>query len=235
MALLPSYKNPPVTFPEVVGSVASFNSDLELPLKKCLFDIDYTGTSISEIVLSLKGENDSSAFTWVDNEAISADGTIIPNTNYRRSNLFEVCDNCTYLFEGQAMITASGNRRLHGYDANGNWVAQLAYQYVSGGRYELAFFIPQNVKYFSASVPKTDSDLFFGKGLKLNRMFGSAIYGGSYDAITGILESDTAADGSAITPVETQLAPAPIKTLKGENSVFCNTGDTTLQYIKIGG
>ena len=65
--------------------------------------------------------------------------------------------------------------------------------------------------------------------------FGATIYGGSYDAITGILTSDTAADGSAITPVETQIEPCPIYTAKGDNSIQADTGDTTLQYIKIGG
>ena len=62
--------------------------------------------------------------------------------------------------------------------------------------------------------------------------FGSTIYGGSYDAITGILTSDKAADGSDITPVETQIATCPIFSVEGANSVSADTGDTELSYIK---
>lgn len=37
------------------------------------------------------------------------------------------------------------------------------------------------------------------------------------------------------TPQTIQLPPCPIDTLEGVNNIFADTGDTTLQYIKIGG
>lgn len=37
-----------------------------------------------------------------------------------------------------------------------------------------------------------------------------------------------------VTPTTIQLSPAQILTLLGENNIFADTGDTTLQYIKLG-
>ena len=37
------------------------------------------------------------------------------------------------------------------------------------------------------------------------------------------------------TPTTIQLPPCPIDTLEGVNNIWADTGDTTLQYIKIGG
>ena len=36
------------------------------------------------------------------------------------------------------------------------------------------------------------------------------------------------------TPITIQLPPCPIDVLEGQNNIWADTGDTTLQYIKLG-
>jgi hypothetical protein len=97
--------------------------------------------------------------------------------------------------------------------------------------------------------------------------FGQTVYGGEYDARTGVLtithgfiasyngetinepwissmdeyvEGGTPTSGAQVvyplsTPQTIQLQPCPIDTLEGVNNIWADTGDTTAQYIKIGG
>lgn len=126
MALLSSYKKPTITYPELTGAVVTFNCLDALPLKTCVFDIDYDANGVSGLTITANGSTQSVSF-------------------------------------------------------------------------------------------------------------GSTIYGGSFDAKSGVLTSDKAADGSDITLVYTQLTAVNLETVIGVNSFEADTGDTTLQYIKIGG
>lgn len=63
----------------------------------------------------------------------------------------------------------------------------------------------------------------------------ATVYGGTYNSATGVLTLTQAIDGSTLPiPVEIQLSPVEIRTLLGDNSIFCNTGDSEIQYRSSG-
>ena len=64
--------------------------------------------------------------------------------------------------------------------------------------------------------------------------FSTPIYGGSYNCLTGIVTSDKDSGGGDVTPTYQQTATANCLTLLGENNIWADTGNTTLQYIKLG-
>lgn len=63
--------------------------------------------------------------------------------------------------------------------------------------------------------------------------FDTPIYGGTYDAITGILTSTKASDGSDISPVEYQIKNCRLENLLGENNIWADTGNSVIQPFKV--
>ena len=62
--------------------------------------------------------------------------------------------------------------------------------------------------------------------------FGAAIYGGTFNSVTGILTSTLDSDGTPLeTPITSELTPVEIDTLDGINNIFCDTGDSDISYI----
>ena len=104
-------------------------------------------------------------------------------------------------------------------------------------------------------------------GIMFTIQIGSRVYGGEYDARTGVLtithgfiasyngetinepwissmdeyvEGTTPTNGAQVVyplsvPQTVQLPPCAIDTLEGVNNIWADTGETTVQYIKIGG
>ena len=68
-----------------------------------------------------------------------------------------------------------------------------------------------------------------GVGTYTTINIGQTVNEGEYDARTGILEVTSPTEQTL------QLSPCPIDTLQGMNNIWADTGDTTVQYIKIGG
>ena len=64
--------------------------------------------------------------------------------------------------------------------------------------------------------------------------FDTPIYGGSYDCLTGIVTSNKDSGGGDISPTYQQTATANCLTLLGENNIWADTGNTTLEYLKAG-
>ena len=62
----------------------------------------------------------------------------------------------------------------------------------------------------------------------------STIYGGTYDCLTGIVTSDKDSGGGDITPTYQQTATANCETNLGENNIWADTGNTSLEAFKFG-
>lgn len=64
--------------------------------------------------------------TWTMGESINASGELVPTANFRYSSLIPV-NTDKYFFEYSVLRATNTNVRFHGYDANGNWVKQIAF------------------------------------------------------------------------------------------------------------
>jgi hypothetical protein len=119
----------------------------------------------------------------------------------------------------------------------------------------------------SINYPSTDTSYHAFVGQSITIEIGSTVYGGEYDAKSGVLaithgfiasyngetinepwissmdeyvEGTTPTNGAQVvyplaTPTTIQLSPCPIDALEGVNNIWADTGETTAQYIKIGG
>ena len=90
--------------------------------------------------------------------------------------------------------TRNTNKRLHGYDANGNWVRQISYTTVPSGSssytYRIATTIPSNVYYvrISHSTDETDVMVEFGTETHYEPFNGNTPFL-SYNSLTFTLNS----------------------------------------------
>lgn len=87
---------------------------------------------------------------------IGSDGTIASSQYYQYTALIPVTEG-NYIFSAVSTGTATGSstRRIHGYDANGDWVQQLAYltQVESqGDAISIPFTVPSGISYVRVST-----------------------------------------------------------------------------------
>ena len=103
--------------------------------------------------------------TSVSGYNIDASGNIIKNSEFLYSALIDVTQT-DYVISGKSNFEGSRNRRIHGYDANGNWVVQIDYASITGvTNYAKAFTINNNnVKYIRVSMPNNDTEVQVEKG-----------------------------------------------------------------------
>jgi len=94
-----------------------------------------------------------------ENGYISANGVVTTDGVSVHSALIKVAQG-SYVFSGKvATSSTSGNKRIHGYDADGNWVRQLAYQAVaSGASYAIPFTVPSDITYIKTSHFSAETD-----------------------------------------------------------------------------
>ena len=84
---------------------------------------------------------------------INANGELVEDNAFGHSTLIPVEVGSTYVFSG-VRSSADGNKRVHGYDANGTWVQQLALDPSAGaviGGYYLTITIPSGISYIVIS------------------------------------------------------------------------------------
>ena len=63
----------------------------------------------------------------------------------------------------------------------------------------------------------------------------ATVYGGHYNSATGVLTLTQAMDGSTLPiPMTLQIDATEIRTLLGDNAIYCDTGDTEVDYRSSG-
>lgn len=155
----------------------------------------WTGANISRT-----GKNLFDASS-AENGYVTADGTINTDNTGRHSPLIPVNAGEIYTFSGYAnAYTAS--RRFHAYDANGNWLEQLAAKTDStlNQWYALTAEIPAGARYVRLSWRREDTSIMLemGSARTTYEAFGTVypvswqseageVYGGALDVTTGIL------------------------------------------------
>ena len=137
--------------------------------------------------------------TTEENGYISASGVVTTDYVSVHSALIKVGQG-SYVFSGKVTSSsASGNKRIHGYDADGNWVRQLAYQAVaSGASYAIPFTVTSDITYIKTSYYRADTDCQVEvgstatsyepyQGTTYTTDLGRTVYGGTLDVVSGVL------------------------------------------------
>ena len=329
-----SYLKPPISFPSVSGAVCSFDSQYAgLPLKSHSVAVtgyqSGSGTPSPSNPRALNGW--SSANIAISDEDLYHDITVENGYldiygNVQASGVSSVTEYIP-IVEGLVYYSydyataALDPRNICIYDDSKQFVSCITYETVNKKAY---FTIPSTGAYIRITIDRNYIDQHLYNGTTATINFGSTIYGGNYDAVSGVLTvthrivdlgtlnwtyysnvdafytnelqstvrrnsgsvtaswiicpiyessdintmvggadkaitvntlgqvyiKDTAkgTDATALknsldgvylsyelaTPQTIQLPPCPIDTLNGVNNIWADTGDTTLQYIKLG-
>ena len=227
---------PPLSFPSVSGAVCSFDSQYAgIPLKSHTVDIDsVSGVSAIHIqntcgvnqwdeVAEIGGINVTTGQNQVDNRLRSKNYIrILPNTVYGGIagsgdyiNLFYYDESKDYLYYTGLILNG---RNTFTTPSNACYMRILLQ-----GSYGTTYNNDISINY-----PSTDTSYHAFEGQSFDISIGSTVNEATYNARTGVLEVTQPS-------VQTiQLPPCPIDTLE-VNNIWADTGDTTLQYIKIGG
>ena len=232
---------PPVSFPTVSGSIVTFNSQYAgLPLKSHKIALTATqsgsGTPSPDNVRTINGysvlnighggKNILDTSTLVNNpDWTYVDIHVKPNTVYTMSSNLptQEFNNIIMFFKtqnGQNQYVYSGHPVTVTSSSSG--IVQLQYRNKGSDDIQSHEWQIELGNTETAFTPYVDYDI-------TTITIGSTVYGGEYDARTGILEVTSPTEQTI------QLPPCPIDTLEGVNNIWADTGNTTLQYIKIGG
>ena len=231
---------------QATGAIASFSDGADdVPIADGVFDIDYTGDAISEMTIRQTGKNlldDTKKFATGANisfNSTSQKGTAIPllkaGTYYLKINLAD----------GVGMIGVTIGIETP--------TAEIIHQDYTGHNYT-TFTInsdKKNIYIFILVNRYANVDNIVSAQLEIGNAptdyepfvsipdktvdFDGSIYGGFYNSVTGVLTSTKASDGSDLAvPVETNVGPTSINSLFGNNDIYCDTGDTTIDYRSSG-
>lgn len=324
---------PPVTFPTVSGSVCNFNSQYAgLPLKAHTIALTATQSgSGTPSPVNIRNINGYSAIgiSQTDGNFTTYSDLTIPTTNANAIDIatIPVVVGKTYTIycEQDTSLTSSTRNTLYLSTSDGTFIENNTANYHNDAgchilTYTCATAGNMTVRYWG-HTPSTTliiSNIIISDSVFNNSIIqiGSTVYGGEYDARTGVLtvthgfytvtgseswsawgrayytyslprvapnvtnvinciasklegvkvgdlydntvSSGCGVRGSALyisssdyanradlvgmqvcykfnAPITIQLPPCPIDTLEGVNNIWADTGDTTLQYIKIGG
>lgn len=218
------------------GVIASFNSNTEAPITKGVFDIAYNSNGISSMNITRCKKN-----FWSGSNTISKDNSqpyiVVPC--FLKAGTYTVSGNITSDTDGVRFYFRKGTTALIPLDIE----TSVGYGTVTltDDVTEFRFFGQRsNTGSNSASI----SDLMIEQGSTPSTYeaysgdtypvsFGTTVYGGYFDSVTGELYSTLDSDGTPLeTPVKTELTPIPITTLNGDNNIFCDTGDSDIEYIE---
>lgn len=127
-------------------------------------DAKATGNAIDNLKSDLSDvtgvDNLVKNVTYVNGYGISADGTISSNTGYRYIDNISVESLIAYRFCFASIVASSNTVRVHGYDSEGTWVAQLWNKTFSTVTSEITdIVIPSNVSYIKISLSKTQAEV----------------------------------------------------------------------------
>lgn len=241
--LVQSNKKPSVSYPSQTGSIITFNSQYAgLPLKSHTIALTATqsgsGTPSPDNVRTINGYSAISVSATGKNLVDISDKTITQGA-YVINNVPTKLPSGDYVLS----FNFSGNSSSASFrvdDINGTAIFQTSFTTIEGinVRYISLNSEGRFLKLFSNAVG-TYSNFQIENGRQATTyepfgntytiQIGSTVYGGEYDARTGVL---TVTQPSVQT---LQLPPCPIDTLQGVNNIWADTGETTVQYIKIGG
>ena len=196
------------------GEIASFSDGADdVPMKSLKVSIEPTqtgsGTPSPDNPRPITGQTGASVTVDGKNllnrateEAgyISASGVITDDGGYSKHSALIPVDAGDYVFSGIGTRSA-GNKRVHAYDANGNWLRQLGFVGSSGGFFSVSVTVTSDVSYIRTSYMAADTELMFEKGstptayqpystAQYSIAFGETVYGGTVDFITGVLTID---------------------------------------------
>lgn len=232
------------------GAIASFSDGADdVPIADGEFAIDYTGDPISEITIGQTGKNWFDGFTK-GYGINSTTGVISPNangaisgyipifgTNYTITGLTNLIHSfIAYYDKNKSFIsrTSENNKsQIIGFSVPANAAFMVVYQYISNDSGTLDDLDDLETQ-LEIGTTATSYEPFISVPDKTVDFDGS-IYGGSYNSVTGVLTSTKASDGSDLAePVETNIGPTAIASLLGNNNIYCDTGDTTIDYRSSG-
>ncbi|MBR2553761.1 MAG: SGNH/GDSL hydrolase family protein [Aeriscardovia sp.] len=126
--------------------------------------------------------------TYTENKAINEDGSISTNNYFEYSESISVEKNQDYVFFAYGANSTTGTQvRIHGYDANDEWVGQLTFVpgYTAGQRYIAEFHTNDDIVSIRISIR--------------NKAKGRALYNGSTKKPQGIYFQS---NGLVIAPIE---------------------------------
>jgi hypothetical protein len=283
--LVQSNKKPNLTFPTLTGSIVTFNSQYAgLPLKSHKIALTATqsgsGTPSPDNVRTISGwsainiQNVVGINQWDEQWDQGIYSTTTGEPTYtanaiRSKHKIAVSPNEKLYFVSPNPI------RVFYYDMNKQFINSAVVNNeettIPAGVYFINFHMSSQESVYnndiSINYPSTDTDYHTFNGQSFTIQIGSTVYGGEYDARTGVLtvthgyiasyngevinepwissmdkyiEGTTPTNGAQVvyplaTPQIIQLPPCPIDTLQGINNIWADTGETTAQYIKIGG
>lgn len=234
--LVQSNKKPSVSFPSQTGAIITFNSQYAgLPLKSCKVNIpvtqEGTGDPSPDNVRTINGY---SAINISHSDADTSNPTVhtiqIGSTVYGGE------------YDARTGVLTA--------PVNGADMGSLTWsiQDVSG---DVTRFISNPIADMKLTTTRTMNIIcsMFKTNKSIPEPYmDNSIYNGANVKQLIVVTSDysdlasftSAVNGQAVvyelaTPQTIQLPPCPIDTLQGVNNIWADTGDTTVQYIKIGG
>ena len=214
-------------FGQVNGSICLLTTPNIIPLLKCLSDVASGSTGIN---LFVRGKNFFNKNDITTGKYIDMNGIIQDSSNGFISNYIPVKPSTKY-YETQ-WFDSDVSRYVGFYTANKAYISVLKPTF-SGG----TFTTPANAAYIRVSAQNTylnslmlvlgetaPSEYVAYAGVNYTVDFGETLSGaGTFDFVSGILtRSDTTTK---------QLTPTVIFTLSGENYIFADTGDTSIEYV----
>jgi len=234
--LVQSNKKPSVSFPSQTGSIVTFNSQYAgLPLKSCVVDFEdasgidsvlFKHSSHSTVIETLSGE-------YVDANGIVAQSLsqypyrcVIARVKQGETYTYSVNGTTTFIpvmafFTKYPVLGSQSYNRSRLIDQTSTFIAPInGYVFIRGS----GDFNEVN------QMVATGTNTEYEQGNTKTFTFGKTIQNGSLNILTGELTNNDTTPPEVI-----NLGGMEIATLQGENNLFASAGDTTLQYIKIGG
>lgn len=138
------------TYEPYTGGIPAPNPSYPFPVK--------TVTGENSLIISNKNLFDESQL--IKNYYINASGQIVASNGFAYSNLIPV-KQATYMLSGRNTENITSNKRVHGYDENGDWVKQITYVAVTGiSDYSTSILIDDaSIKYIRLSIYGSDADV----------------------------------------------------------------------------
>lgn len=220
------------------GVIASFNSNTEAPIIKGVFDIDYDSNGLSSMAITRCGKNFWSLGD-VSGTRNTTKNIFIPSGDYVFSAVVTSSDTdgstsaVLFTYSDGTSLTRRINRNTRDSVAITLSKDVVSIRFYAGYNQEQSAndtFEYADIQIELGTQP-TSYEAYSGDTYPVS--FGTTIYGGYFESETGVLTSTKASDGTDLaTPVKAELTPIPITTLNGDNNIFCDTGDSDIEYIE---
>lgn len=217
-----TWKNKTISVAEhtVSGAIASFNTNLPIPLKECIAEIEPNLSGVSAVNVTNKDDLDNP--TEVDTYTINLGGT------YYGGTLDVTTGELTVKYARVDLGSLSWN-----YTSSYNGVF---YTYISGKKAGYNNFICDEFTVSDKTYPNSYMNL---DNMEIVGTESTNSINVRDDSYTSASSFTTAMSGKYLTyelatPTTVQLTPTQIKTLLGNNNIFADSGDIEVEYYDIG-